>query len=151
MKKLELPLHPHLETIFGYTGDAQNVMFYWDPTSGKLIFDDGLECGPANSWAYLIWAAHPSVKPFLPQSEYTFMLLERRGRSLYSLSREEALAALEGAGLPDLSQHMGEYAEKTEGYQSEEAAETISGKEAQQMLANFMVWLGTTAGGRKAA
>lgn len=34
MKKLELPIHPKLETIFGYPGQAPRVVFYYDPHSG---------------------------------------------------------------------------------------------------------------------
>lgn len=151
MKKLELPLHPHLETIFGYAGDAPKVVFYWEPESDKLMYDDGLESGTANSWAYLIWAAHPSVKPLLTQGEHPILLLERHGRKLYSVSRAEALEALKVSGVPNLSLHVGEYTEHLEDYQSEEAAETIAWKEAQQLLADFVIWLGSTAGSRRAA
>ncbi|WP_299432860.1 hypothetical protein [uncultured Meiothermus sp.] len=151
MKKLELPLYPHLETIFGYSGDAPRVAFYWEPESDKLMYDDGLESGTANSWAYLIWAAHPSVKPFLAPGLHPILLLERRRRRLYSVSRTEALDALKVAGVPDLSLHVGEYAEHVEDYQNEEAVETAPWKEAQQLLADFVIWLGTTSGSRKAA
>lgn len=145
MKKLELPLHLHLETIFGYSGDAAKVVFYWDPESDKLIYDDGLKSGTANSWAYLIWAAHPSVKPLLTQGEHPILLLERHSRKLYSLSRAETL---EVSGVPGLSLHL---AERPEDYQPEGAVEAIPWKEAQQLLADLVVWLGSTAGCRRAA
>ncbi|WP_297858819.1 hypothetical protein [Meiothermus sp.] len=51
MKKLELPLHPHLESIFGYTGDAPQVVFYWEPENKKLMYDDGLEGSTASARA----------------------------------------------------------------------------------------------------
>ncbi len=151
MKKLELPLHPHLETIFGYPGDAPKVVFYWEPESDKLMYDDGFESGTANAWAYLIWAAHPSVKPLLTQSEHPILLLERRGRKLFSVSRMEALEALEVSGVPDLSLHAGKYDEHVEDYQSEEAVEAIPWKEAQQLLADFVIWLGSGLDNRRAA
>ncbi len=151
MKKLELPLYPHLETIFGYSGDAPQVVFYWEPENDKLMYDDGLESGTANAWAYLIWAAHPTVKPLLSQSEHPILLLERLKRQLYSVSRAEALEVLKVAGVPDLSLHVGEYTEPDENYGSEEATQTLPWKEAQQLLADFVIWLGTSTGSRKAA
>lgn len=149
MKKLDLPLHPKLETIFGYPGDAQRVVFYWEPFSDKLMYDDGLENGSANSWAYLIWAAHPSVQAHLSGSQ-PMLLLERREHKLYSVSREEALEALKVSGVPDLSLHVGEYAEQAEDY-PDEALEPTPWKEAQQLLADFVIWLGASMDAKKAA
>jgi hypothetical protein len=135
MKELELPLHPHLETIFGYAGHAPRVVFYWEPKSDSLIYQDGLTSGPANSWAYLIWAAHPSVKPILAPGEHPILLLDRPGRKLYSLSRTEAL---EVSGLPHPSLHRGQFAEHLKDCQSPDAS---TRKEAQQLLAEFVNWL----------
>lgn len=151
MKELELPLHPHLETIFGYAGLAPKVVFYWEPQNDKLMYDDGLESGTANSWAYMIWAAHPSVQPVLTQGEPPILLLERRGRKLYSVSRAEALEALQVVGVPNLSLHLAEYTEHLADDPSEEVAESIPWKEAQRLLADFVVWLGSTAGTPRAA
>ncbi len=129
MKKLELPLHPKLETIFGYAGNAPRVVFYWEPFADKLMYDDGSESGSANSWAYLIWAGHPSVKPHLAQSGTPLLLLERKERKLYTLSRDEALEALQ-APRGQLLQAM---------------PEVGSPKGAQQLLADFVLWLATPA------
>jgi len=86
MKKLELPIHPKLETIFGYPGQAPRVVFYYDPHSGQLMYDDGLESGSANTWAYLLWAAHPSVKGLVNHTAQSasFFLLDRRERKMYT-------------------------------------------------------------------
>lgn len=83
MIKLEFPLHPYLETIFGYSGNARKVVFYWEPENDKLMYDDVLESGTAYPWAYLIWAAHPTVKPLLSQCEHPILLLEQRKRQPY--------------------------------------------------------------------
>ena len=127
MTKLELPLHPKLETIFGYCGQAPKVVFYWDNQADQLIFDDGHTNGSGNSWAYLIWAGHPSVRPSLANHpEHLLLLLDRQERSLYAVDRQEALAVLQTA----------------EPQQS--PAVYLVGqnwKEAQQMLAEFMNWL----------
>lgn len=134
MKALELPLHPKLETIFGYPGSAPRVVFYWDAQADKLMYDDGQESGSANSWAYLIWAGHPSVKASLPQPG--LLLLERRERKLYALNRQEALEALAVNASPELSL----YTETLEPW-----------REAQQLLADFVIWLGNHQSEKKAA
>lgn len=124
MKKLELPIHPRLETIFGYPGQAPRVVFYYDPCSEQLMYDDGLESGSANTWAYLLWAAHPSVKGLVESA--SFLLLDRRERKLYALTREQALQALEAergawpAAQPDPVARL---------------------KGAQQLMAEFLRWL----------
>lgn len=151
MNKLDLPLYPHLESIFGYTGKAPQVVFYWEPENDKLMYDDGLESGTANAWAYLIWAAHPTVKPLLSQGEHPILLLERRERQFYSVSRAEALEALKAARVSDPSLHVREYTEPVEDCVDEEATQIIPWKEAQQLMADFVVWLGTSVGSRKAA
>ncbi|GEM87900.1 hypothetical protein [Meiothermus granaticius] len=126
MKPLELPLHPHLETIFGYNGSARRVVFYWEPWADRLMYDDGNETGSANSWAYLIWAGHPSVKPHLPQVTGSLLMLERTERKLYVLSRSEALEALEGSG---------------EAHQQSPKTPVLPLREAQRLLADFVQWL----------
>jgi hypothetical protein len=130
MKKLELPLHPNLETIFGYPGSAPKVVFYWEPQSDKLMYDDGQGSGTANSWAYLIWAGHPSVQAHLPKSEQAMLLLERSERKLYSVNRQEAVAALQSA-----------QAEAT--LLQPEKVSLQPWKEAQQLMADFVGWLGS--------
>jgi hypothetical protein len=130
MKKLELPLHPKLETLFGYSGSAKRVVFYWEPFADKLMYDDGSENGSANSWAYLIWAGHPSVKPHLPQMAGTLLMLERAERRLYTLSRAEALEALEAS--------RGQTVQSL-------PAPAAPLREAQQLLADFVLWLSTPA------
>ena len=127
MKPLELTLHPKFEIIFGYNGPADRVVFYLDETD-KLCYVDGLEQGSANTWAYLLWAAHPSVKPFYHSG---MLLLDRRLRKLYSLSREEAIQALSDPKPVDLLIHKQE---------PKEANPTWN--EAQQLMADFVVWLG---------
>lgn len=126
MTKLELPLHPKLETIFGYCGQAPKVVFYWDNHSDQLIYDDGRSNGSGNSWAYLIWAGHPSVRPSLANHpEHLMLLLDRQERSLYAVNRQEALSVLaSGEELGTPSQPINQ-----------------NWKEAQQMLAEFMNWL----------
>ena len=156
MKKLEIPLHPKLESIFGYPGNAPKVVFYWEPQADKLMYDDGLETGSANSWAYLIWAAHPSVQSHLSNAGQPMLLLERRERKLYSVAREEALEALKGSsegalsaphtrysGISDFSLH----GQPTENY----GVEPTPWKEAQQLLADFVIWLGANPVAKKAA
>lgn len=135
MKALELPLHPKLETIFGYLGNAPRVLFYWDSQSDQLMYDDGRESGTANTWAYLIWAGHPSVKANL-QNQPQLLLLERQERKLYNLNRTEALEVLASNASVELSvynQHLEPW------------------KEAQQLLADFVVWLGSQQTHKKAA
>ena len=136
MKKLELPLHPKLETIFGYSGSAQRVVFFWEPFADKLMYDDGLETGSANTWAYLIWAGHPSVKPHLGQGT-PLLILERSERRLYTVSRDEAIQALNAAKGQCLQVVPSEPAQPF--------------KEAQQLLADFVLWLSTPAAKAKAA
>lgn len=131
MKKLELPLHPKLETIFGYGGSAGRVVFFWEPFADKLMYDDGSETGSANTWAYLIWAGHPSVKPHLSQSSTPLLMLDRAERRLYTVSREEAIQALnDSGGRPVQTLPV-------------EAAQPF--KEAQHLLADFVLWLSTPA------
>jgi hypothetical protein len=131
MNKLEISLHPKLEKILGYPGLAPRVVFYFDPSSEALMYDDGQSSGSGNSWAYLIWASHPSVKPHLLQLEGGLLLLDRRERRLYTATRDEALAALRegGATQPEL-----ERLPTSQGGRS--------WNEAQQMLADFVSWLG---------
>jgi len=136
MKKLELPLHPNLETIFGYPGNAARVVFYWEPQSDQLMYDDGQGSGTANFWAYLIWAGHPSVQAHLPQSEQGMLLLERSERKLYSVNRQEAVVALQSA-----------QAQRTP---QPEKTSLQPWKEAQQLMADFVGWLGSS-GAKKAA
>jgi hypothetical protein len=125
MTKLELPLHPKLESIFGYCGQAPKVIFFWDNHSDQLIFDDGQGSASGNSWAYLIWAGHPSVRPSLANHpEHLILLLDRQARSLYAVDRQEALAVLQPSEA-----------------QVQLQPKQQSWKEAQQMLAEFMNWL----------
>lgn len=139
MTKLELSLHPKLEKILGYPGLAPRVVFYLDPASDTLMYDDGQTSGSGNSWAYLIWASHPSVKPHLLRLEGSLLLLDRRERRLYAATREEALAALKEGGA---AWHGLERLPTSDGGRN--------WKEAQQMLADFMSWLGDNVT-RKAA
>lgn len=139
MTRLEIPLHPKLEKILGYPGLAPRVVFYFDPSSEALMYDDGQTSGSGNSWAYLIWASHPSVKPHLLRLEGSLLLLDRRERRLYTATRDEALAALREGGT---AQHRLERLPDGEGGRN--------WKEAQQMLADFMGWLGNNVT-RKAA
>ena len=127
MTRLELPLHPKLESIFGYCGPATKVVFFWDNQTDQLVFDDGQSNGNGNSWAYLIWAGHPSVRPSLANHpEHLMLLLDRKERSLYAVDRQEALSVLQS----------------TEPVQSQTVyALGQNWKEAQQMLAEFMNWL----------
>jgi hypothetical protein len=128
MTKLEIPLHPKLETIFGYCGQAPKVVFFWDNQADQLIFDDGLGSGSGNTWAYLIWAGHPSVRPRLAgHPEHLMLLLDRQERSLYVVNRQEALAVLHSAQPAEHPQPLHQ-----------------NWKEAQQMLAEFMGWLEQT-------
>lgn len=139
MTKLEISLHPKLEKILGYPGLASRVVFYFDPGSETLMYDDGHTSGSGNSWAYLIWASHPSVKPHLLRLEGSLLLLERRERSLYAATRDEALAALREGGVAR--------------HELERLPARDSGRswnEAQQMLADFVSWLGNNVT-RKAA
>ncbi|RIH87080.1 hypothetical protein Mterra_01262 [Calidithermus terrae] len=139
MTKLEIPLHPKLEKILGYPGLAPRVVFYFEPGSDTLMYDDGHSSGSGNSWAYLIWAAHPSVKPHLLRLEGSLLLLDRRERRLYAATREQALTALKEAGATQI---------ELEGVPAHDPGHTW--KEAQQMLADFVSWLGSNVA-RKAA
>lgn len=124
MKQLELPIHPRLETIFGYPGQAPRVVFYYDPRSEQLMYDDGLESGSANTGAYLLWAAHPCVRGRVEPA--SFLLLDRRERKLYALNREQALQTLE--------------AER--GAWSAAQPDPVAGlRDAQQLMAEFLRWL----------
>ncbi|MCS7067757.1 MAG: hypothetical protein NZN28_03855 [Meiothermus sp.] len=46
MKKLELPLHPHLKAIFGSPADAPLAALDWETKNHKLMYDHGLESSP---------------------------------------------------------------------------------------------------------
>ena len=146
MKKLELPLYPRLETIFGYSGNAPKVAFDRDPESDLLMYNDGLQNGTASAWAYLIWAAHSPVQPLLSREVHTVLLLERRSQ-LYVASRAEALKLLEAWNSRLLEGDAGYAAE----HKGEEGAAATCRKEAQQLLSDFLVGLGNTAGNRKLA
>ena len=141
MKQLELPLHPKLENIFGYSGNADQVVFYLEPEADKLCYVDGIQQGSANTWAYLLWAAHPSVKPLYRSG---MLLLYRLERKLYIVSREEAIQALSNPKPVGLQIHSQEPANPTT------QASTVAWTEAQQLMADFVVWLGNQ-GQRKAA
>lgn len=155
MKKLELPIHPKLETIFGYPGQAPRVVFYYDPHSGQLMYDDGLESGSANTWAYLLWAAHPSVKGLVNHTAQSasFFLLDRRERKMYTLTREETLEALKAergawqAAQPDLltrlaasrSEHVFGASRSEHVFDASRSQHVF--KDAQQLMAEFLLWL----------
>lgn len=145
MKKLELPIHPKLETIFGYPGQAPHVVYY-DPHSGQLMYDDGLESGSANTWAYLLWAAHPSVKGLVNHTAQSasFFLLDRRERKMYTLTREETLEALKAergawqAAQPDPLTRL--VASRSEHVFDASRSQHVF-KDAQQLMAEFLLWL----------
>ena len=128
MRQLELPLHPKLETLFGYNGTASKVLFYLEPDTDKLCYVDGFEQGSANTWAFLLWAAHPSVKPFYRSG---MLLLDRQSRKLSVVSREEALEALSNPQSAGLQIHT-----------LADPNHTNHWTEAQQLMADFVVWLG---------
>lgn len=126
MKQLELELHPQFERVLGYVGHAAVVVFYWDDRSDQLMYDDGLEVATANTWAYLIWAGHGTVKPQLGWGTSIWML-ERRERKLYQLSRSEAISLFTAMETPQLL--------------AEESKEVKPWEEAQRLLSEFVVWL----------
>jgi hypothetical protein len=150
MKQLELPLHPKLENIFGYSGNANKVLFYLEPEADKLCYVDGFQQGSANTWAYLLWAAHPSVKPFYRSG---MLLLDRLERRLYVVSREEAVEALshpQTAGLQIHNQEANGASPTATWKEANGASPAAAWTEAQQLMADFVVWLGSQ-GQRKAA
>lgn len=128
MKKIEVPIHPRLETIFGYPSAQRWVAFWWDDMPDQLMYSDGQESGSANSWAYLIWSGHPSTRHELSRLDNPILLLDREERVIYTASRQEALFTLHNP-VP----YPKEIAQP-------QALEPW--KEAQQLLADFVVWLG---------
>lgn len=143
MRPLELPLHPKFEAILGYGGNADKVVFYLEPEADKLCYADGFGLGSANTWAYLLWAAHPSVKPHYRSG---MLLLDRLERKLYVVNREEAIEALsEPREAPSESNTFGL---QLHGHHPQDSASAFT--EAQQLMADFVIWLGSQ-GQRRAA
>ena len=126
MKKLDLQVHDRLEHIFGYSGNKRFVVFFWEPFADKLMYEDGEESGTANSWTYLIWAGHPSVKPYLPKESGLLLTLDRERRELLMLDRSEATERLMVGQNPTLPfEEIGPQPFKA----------------AQQALSEFILWL----------
>jgi hypothetical protein len=123
MRELALPVHPDLSIIFGYSGSMQSVLFYFDYNEDRLRWDDGDSSGSGNTWAWLLWRGHPSVKPMFDGGP---IILDRLNLKLYLPTREEVRQALRDP-LP---------------VDEPKQPESNAWAKAQQLMADFVVWLG---------
>jgi hypothetical protein len=135
MKQLDLAIHPNLETILGYPGGAQRVLFSFQFNPewpiDKLEWSDGFDTGNANMWAYLLWANHPETRKQLPSSDNPtqILMLDTIERKLYLLNRVEAL--------DQLKTNVG--FDKPTPF---DKSNTKAWEEAQNLMAEFVAWLG---------
>lgn len=135
MLKLELPVHPQLETILGYSGKAPKVLFYLEADWDKVIYSDGLDAGSANTWAFWLWQTHPSVKgKGLELADGKLLLLDRQCRELYVIDRDEAIKEMAVQVHPS----------PPDPFDLEDLPKPGQAWEkAQQLMQDFVIWLGS--------
>jgi hypothetical protein len=107
---LAAPCPPMLEAAVGYAGAADYVALYWEPCGDDACYDDGALSGDGSSAAFLAFARHPAVAPWLApydlgSSDATareWLLVDRRARRLYVGPRADVAAVLRRQdGRPD--------------------------------------------------
>lgn len=89
MEKLHVPIHPNFDAIMQYGGRAQRVVFAWvwgAYARPELLYDDGTMTGVGNTFAWMIWAAHPMVKKQIDairgSQSWAFFCFDRKSRTL---------------------------------------------------------------------
>lgn len=61
----DLPLPPSLCETWGYRHDARYVGFCWWGGADTVAFDDGINSGTGNGWAFQEFRRHRAVAPLL--------------------------------------------------------------------------------------